>query len=106
MKKTNFHVMRIMKGVMLKYVPGMITCAEFETFIDDYLDQTLTEAQVLTFEKHLKLCRECREYLSAYQNTISLGKSVFSERKADEPIPDDVPEDLLQAMLDARRLKK
>ena len=106
MKNTNFHFMRIMKGVMFKYVPGMITCAEFEQFIDDYLDQTLSEVQTSTFEMHLKLCKECREYLSAYKNSISLGKRVFEVKNADEKIPSDVPEDLLQAMLNARSQKK
>lgn len=103
MKKILSPVMRIMKGKMLRYIPGMITCSEFEQFIDDYLDNELTPKQATIFERHLKLCRECREYLKAYQRSIVLGKAVFAENSDDLPIPQEVPTDLLQAMLEARR---
>jgi anti-sigma factor RsiW len=106
MKKILSPVMRIMKGKMLRYVPGMITCLEFEQFIDDYLDKELTPKETAAFERHLKLCRECREYLKAYQNSIALGKAVFAENNDDFLIPKDVPNDLLQAILEARQQKE
>ena len=103
MKKILAPAMRLMKGKMLRYIPGMITCSEFEQFIDDYLDNELTPKEAATFERHLKLCRECREYLQAYQNAIALGKTVFAENSDDLPIPQEVPSDLLQAILEAKR---
>jgi hypothetical protein len=51
---------------------------------------------------HIRLCRECREYLAAYQRTIEVGREVF--KSADEALPDDVPEDLIKAILEARKL--
>ena len=103
MKKILSPVMRIMKGTMLRYIPGMITCSEFEQFIDDYLDKELTPKQTVVFERHLKLCRECREYLKAYQASITLGKAVFAENSDDRPVPKDVPTDLIEAILKARQ---
>lgn len=105
MKKAIAPVKRLMKGVMLKYVPGMITCAEFEQFIDDYLNNDLNAKEFRTFDWHLKLCRECRDYLEAYRHSIALGKKVFAAEQGETAVPDTVPEDLLQAMLEARNQK-
>lgn len=101
MKNTVSPVMRFMKGKMLKYVPGMITCVEFESFIDDYLDDQLEPQQKILFERHIKLCRECHDYLTAYRQSIALGKAVFSPSDAELAVPEEVPTDLLQAILDA-----
>jgi anti-sigma factor RsiW len=89
-----------LKGFMLRRIHNMITCEEFESFILDYLDDGLPAAQKITFELHLKICAECREYLAAYKNTIGLCKAVL--RGPHVPVPDDVPEDLIKAILDAR----
>ncbi len=91
---------RMIKGFMLKHGPGMITCEEFETFILDYLDGALPPAQRRVFEWHLKICRECRDYLEAYRASIALGKAAMQE--VDAPEIDEVPEDLVRAVLDAR----
>ncbi len=50
----------------------------------------------------MRLCRECREYLAAYQRTIEIGREAF--KSADETLPEDVPEDLIKAILEARKL--
>jgi hypothetical protein len=47
------------------------------------------------------LCRECREYPAAYRRRIEVGREA---RSADEALPDDVPEDLIKAILEARDL--
>jgi anti-sigma factor RsiW len=91
--------MRRLKGFMLKRMHGMITCREFESFIMDYLDGSLADAQRRKFEWHLKICRECREYLAAYQRTIEVGQAALGP--ADEAVPEDVPEDLIRAVLDS-----
>jgi len=105
-QETPSPLMRSIKGKMLRYGPGMITCAEFEQFIDDYLDNNLSRKQIIVFERHLKLCRECRDYLTAYQHSITLGKAVFAAGSDDLPVSDEVPVDLLEAILDARRQEK
>ena len=93
-------MMRRLKGTMLKRMHGMITCREFEEFVLNYLDGDLPSKQAKIFEWHLRICRECREYLAAYKRTIEIGKAVFGP--ANDSIPDDVPEDLIKAVLDAR----
>lgn len=92
--------LRWLKGLFLKHVHGMITCKEFEEFVLDYLDDELPAVQRSVFEMHMRLCRECREYLAAYKRAQELGHAVLST--GDEPVPDDVPEDLIRAILDAR----
>ena len=93
--------MRLMKSLMLKHMPMMITCRQFEDFILAYLEDELTDRQKFIFEFHLKICRECRAYLAAYKRTIEVSKRAFDE--PDQPVPDEVPEDLIKAILAARK---
>lgn len=90
-----------MKGAMHRRLPLMISCAEFEEFILDYLEGRLPAKQTRVFELHLKLCRECRRYLEAYRDTVALGKAAFASGGG--AAPGKVPEDLIQAVLAARR---
>lgn len=78
-----------------------ITCAEFEVFIIDYFEDRLAAAERAVFDGHLRSCPHCRNYLAAYRRTIVTGKRAFGSPTA--PLPDDVPEDLVAAILDARR---
>ncbi len=89
-----------LKGIMLKRVHRMITCEEFEDFVLSYLDGELPYRQRSVFEWHMKVCRECRDYLAAYQRATELGQAVLLSPH--EPVPEDVPEDLIKAILDAR----
>ncbi len=98
----NTGIRRWFKGLMLKRMHRMITCKEFEEFVLGYLDGELTDRQRSLFERHMRICRECREYLAAYQRAIEIGRAVLPS--SDDPVPDDVPEDLIKAILDARKL--
>ena len=100
-QQQNTGLMRRLKGLMLKHMHSMITCREFEEFIMDYLDGSLPGAQKKRFEWHLRVCRECREYLAAYERTIDFGKTALGP--ADESVPADVPEDLVKAVLESRK---
>lgn len=91
--------MRWMKGIMFK-MPSMITCAEAEGFIVDYLEGDLHPAKVKVFEMHLKLCRECRDYLQAYKTATTLGKAAFQNPEGDAA--DVMPEDFVKAIEDAQ----
>ncbi len=90
-------------GVMFKSVPLMINCREFEGFILEYLEGDLTRRQSFVFETHLKVCRECRDYLTAYQTTTDVVKRVFQDEEA--PVPETVPEDLIKAVLEAKNAR-
>lgn len=93
-------VRRWLKGFMLNRMPHTITCKEFEGFVLSYLDGELTNRQRSRFEWHLRICRECRDYLAAYQRAVELGRAVLPS--PNEPVPEDVPEDLIKAILDSR----
>jgi predicted anti-sigma-YlaC factor YlaD len=94
-------IRRWLKGMMLRRMHRMITCKEFEEFVLSHLDGNLTRAQQAVFDLHLRLCRECREYLAAYQRSMEVGRAVLTT--PDDRIPDDVPEDLIKAILVARK---
>lgn len=87
---------RRLKGLMTAYLPLMLTCEQFEHFIMDYLEDTLPKHKRQIFELHIRTCRECREYLAAYQRAreISAGASATTSLR-------DVPSDLLEAVLAA-----
>jgi predicted anti-sigma-YlaC factor YlaD len=85
---------------MLNHLPMMINCREFEAFLLDYLEDTLPARQRFIFDLHLRVCRECRDYLMAYKRAVEVSQQVFPD--GDAPIPHQVPEDLIRAILDAR----
>ncbi len=87
--------------MIMKFMPMMITCRQFEDFVLAYFEDELPERQKFVFELHLKICRECREYLAAYKRTIELSKQAFDD--PDQAVPDTVPEDLVLAILAARK---
>ena len=99
MSKKPKSVMRRIHGMMFK-LPLMITCEQFEDFILAYLEDDLPKRQKMLFEIHLKMCRECREYLEAYRVSMELAKDALTVENAD--LPEEVPEDLVKAVLVAR----
>jgi anti-sigma factor RsiW len=78
-----------------------VTCREFADFIAEFLDGELPETQRRQFEQHLSLCVNCARYLESYRESIALGKRAFEDR--DGHLPGDVPEELVDAILRARR---
>jgi anti-sigma factor RsiW len=78
-----------------------VTCREFADFIIDYVSGDLTADVSAPFERHLSRCPSCRAYLAQYRTTVAAGKDAFST--PDGELPDDVPEDLVQAILASRR---
>jgi anti-sigma factor RsiW len=77
-----------------------MTCREFVDFLMDYLDGDLPRSQKLTFESHLQDCPECGVYLDTYRETVRLGKELLCP--ADDALPEEVPADLVEAILAAR----
>lgn len=87
------------KRVMSK-LPLMIDCQEFEAFIIAYFDDELPPRQRFIFNMHLRVCRECREYLRAYQASMTLARASAVSVETDLS---EVPEDLIVAVVDALR---
>jgi len=81
-----------------------VTCREFAQFIADFLDGELPPAERQAFDRHLARCGNCTRYLDGYRQTVAMGKHAFAEPEA--PVPADVPEELLDAIVRARRLDR
>jgi anti-sigma factor RsiW len=79
-----------------------MNCREFTEFLHEYLFDNLPAAERAEFEKHLEECPWCVAYLDSYKQTIQLEKAAFTPPE-DAPVPGDVPEELVQAILSARR---
>ncbi len=81
-------------------VMSMLNCHQIEEFIDSYLDESLSWRRRALFRSHLLMCRDCRSYIGAYKRAIALGSRVFDDPAG--PPPDDVPEELVKAIMRAR----
>ena len=77
-----------------------MTCQELIDFLMDFVDDELAPEQRRVFERHLAECPACVEYVDSYRKTVEMGCEVC---KDDEEPPQDVPDDLVQAILNARR---
>ncbi len=77
-----------------------MTCKDLIDFLDDYLAGALPPGQRERFEEHLAVCRDCANYLDSYKRTVLLGRAAFA--MPEDPVPQDVPQDLLRAILAAR----
>lgn len=80
----------------------MLTCREFVEFLDDYLGGLLPEHVVAHFHEHLSACPSCVAYARTYQDTVRLAKKALGD---DAPVT-GVPEELIQAILAARRYSR
>jgi anti-sigma factor RsiW len=78
-----------------------VTCREFAEFLGDYFSGELQPDVRTAFERHLSRCENCARYLAGYQETMKLGRAAFAD-VASAP-PDDVPTDLVEAILAARK---
>ena len=78
-----------------------MTCREFADFILDYLAGNLDPGVRMVFERHLRRCPNCCEYLAQYQHTVGLARVAFDDERS--PVAkDEIPEELVTAILAAR----
>ena len=82
-------------GRMIEAAKGM-SCEHFADFLHDYFDGELPAEQSSVFDRHMDMCPPCKDYLKSYQTTVEL----CSEEGL---VPADVPEQLLRAILKARK---
>jgi anti-sigma factor (TIGR02949 family) len=75
-----------------------ITCQQLIDFIMSYLDDELPPGQRAEFDRHMSACPSCVDYLKTYEKTVVLAKTC-----GHDPVPDEVPESLVQAILEARK---
>ena len=82
----------------------MLTCREVEEFMLDYLDGELPLAQRMAFQMHVLFCSECKAYIRKYKTAMALGKKVFDD--ADRDASEELPADLVDAIVAARRRQR
>lgn len=78
-----------------------ITCRAFIEFIGSYLGDDLSPEEREKFAFHLTHCPPCVRYLQSYKDTMRIGKIALTP--SEEPVPADVPEELIQAILSTRQ---
>jgi anti-sigma factor RsiW len=78
-----------------------MNCREFVDFLLGYIENELPDAQAHAFRQHMSDCPPCVTYLDTYRETVRLGGEVCADPEG--AIPEDVPEQLVQAVLAARR---
>ena len=78
--------------------PIDLTCREMVDFLSDYVEGVLPPEVRAAFEAHLAVCPDCVAYLGGFRETLRLARDCA----ADGPIPADVPEDLVRAIVAAR----
>jgi anti-sigma factor RsiW len=66
-----------------------------------YLAGELLAAEQEAFDRHLSVCRNCARYLDQYRHTIDVTRRSFADD--DAPVPAEVPDDLVDAILRARK---
>jgi anti-sigma factor RsiW len=79
-----------------------LPCRDFVQFLDDYFEDALPPAERREFDKHMELCPPCVDYLRSYERTIELGR----EACTGGPVPEGVPDALVEAILAARRAER
>ena len=77
-----------------------MTCREFADFVMEYLSGELSSEARQSFQQHVSVCANCQRYLTSYEESVKLGRRAFDD---DGELPADVPEDLVKAILAARR---
>jgi len=89
------------KALMMRYMPTMVTCREANEFIDDYLSGELPVKQRRVFERHMKMCKPCRDYLDRYKHSIDLCRDNFYDKDGENGQP--LPEEIIKGIIDAKR---
>jgi len=77
-----------------------ISCKEFVEFLNEYIDGELDAGRRAVFDRHLGICPDCTAYLDSYKKTMSLSVAALREAGL---APAKIPDDLLRAILAARR---
>lgn len=81
-------------------VPVSISCREFVALLHDYLLGMLGAEATAAVNSHLAACPSCVAYLKTYEASIRMGRIALAV--SEEPLPPEVPEALVRAILAAR----
>jgi anti-sigma factor RsiW len=67
----------------------------------DFTNGELALSERATFERHMSVCPNCREYLALYIAAIELGRGAFADAQTSAATA-GVPEELIAAIMAAR----
>ena len=90
-------------GWILRASPRLITCREFNAFIYDYIEGNLSEKQTVLFQRHMRVCPSCRNFLKTYIATYKARSQVSPYDDIEVPV--GVPQDLINAVLEVRKVE-
>lgn len=76
-----------------------MTCREFVEFLDRYFQGELSPEVAARFEAHLAACPSCVSYAQSYRKLPEMARRAL----VGDRIGDDVPEELVQAILATRQ---
>lgn len=82
-------------------IPATISCRDFVEFLDDYLAGAVSGPRLEEFSVHLSMCPSCVAYMKTYRDASRMGKAALQQ--TDDPVPAEIPEALVHAILAARR---
>jgi len=82
-----------------------MTCSEVNDFLADYRGGELQPEVRRRFEEHLLVCAACVSYLRSYDEAVRLARETGGEL-AQQLLPHDVPESLVDAILAATTRKR
>jgi anti-sigma factor RsiW len=77
-----------------------LTCRALIEFLDDYVESRLSAAERTRFDEHLAVCAACVRYVQSYRGTMRARALVA---RAEDEVPAEVPTELVEAILAARR---
>ena len=80
----------------MRVSPRLINCREFNESIFDYTEDLLSDQQTTLFERHMKVCPMCRNFMKTYTATFKAGEAFFPHNN--EELSSEVPEGLLNAI--------
>ena len=75
----------------------MMTCREVNLLLKPYLHGDLPFTERIEFHRHLALCAGCARSVEQARDALDLSRSACAS--AQDPVPDDVPEALVRAIL-------
>jgi anti-sigma factor RsiW len=79
-----------------------LSCRDFVSFLNEYIEDELPPPRRAVFDRHLAICPDCTAYIDSYRKTITLSRRAL---KGGAPALEEIPEELLKAILAARKAK-
>jgi len=80
----------------------MVSCEQANSFIDDYLSGDLPRKQRRIFNLHIRMCKDCDQYLQDYQDSISLYQGI-KNANGSQPCDPPIPEEIIGAIVAAKK---